>query len=55
MNGCCRGLASTVVSWLVTDAQLEAKDGVRKLEELRLEKKMQLSSTLSALGLADKG
>lgn len=55
MKGGCCGLDSAVVSWLATDAQLEAKDGVRKLEELKLEKAMRLSSTLPALGLANKG
>lgn len=55
MNGCCFVLVSTVGSSLATDAQLETTDGVRKLEELRLEKTKWLSSTLSGLELADKG
>ena len=44
--------------WVVqvaTDAQLEAEAWVRKLEEeLRLKKVVRLSTTLLALGLADK-
>ena len=39
---------------LVTDAQLKAKSQVRKLEELRLEKHVQLLVILLASGLADK-
>lgn len=39
---------------LVTDAQLEADAPVKKLEELRLEKGVWLSTTLLASGLADQ-
>ena len=39
--------------WMV--GWLEAKDWVRKLEALRVENTMGLSSSLPALGLADKG
>lgn len=45
----------SVGSSLATDGQLETTDGVRKLEELRLEKTKWLSSTLPGLELADKG
>lgn len=50
MHGGSRGLAST----LATNAQLEAEALVRKLENLRLEKHMRVSTTLLVSGLADK-
>lgn len=50
----CNGLASCGSS-AVTNAQLEAKAQVRKLEEeWRLEKDTQLSTILLALGVIDK-
>ena len=55
MNGCHSGLASTEGRPLATDAQLEAEARVRQLEEeLKLEKNVQVSTALPALGLADK-
>lgn len=51
-NGCRSGLTTSVNS---SSAQLEAETQVRKLgEELKLEKDMQLSTTLLPLGLTDK-
>lgn len=46
MRGSAGGMAS--------GAQLEADGRVKKLEELRLEKDVQMSFTLPAPGLADK-
>lgn len=46
MHGSAGGMAS--------GAQLEADGRVKKLEELRLEKDVQMSFTLWAPGLADK-
>lgn len=45
---------STVSSQLDTNDQLKVEAQVRKLVKLRLEKDMQVSTTLLALGLADK-
>ena len=40
--------------WLAINAQLEAEARVRKLEELKLEKDIQLSTILLFSGLTDK-
>ena len=54
-EGLHSGLASAMGSQLATDPQLEVEAWVRKLEEeLRLEKKVQRSTTLLASGLANK-
>lgn len=53
---------ATAVGWpllweflLTTDTQLEAEARVRKLEELKLENCIRMSTTLLASGLDDKG
>ena len=48
-NGCHSGLVSTAGKSLDTDAQLQAEAQVRKLEELRLEKDVWVSTALLTL------